>query len=82
MKAKLESAYSFMLKYSKITVWSELPDSNVRPLNNKGILLKLHCLINERNIWQNSAEFLSCSRHRTTKFPNYESPIFTTKFLF
>ena len=25
---------------------------------------------------------LSCSRHRTTKFPNSESPIFTTKFLF
>ena len=25
---------------------------------------------------------LSCSRHQTTKFPNSESPIFTTKFLF
>ena len=25
---------------------------------------------------------ISCSRHRTTKFPNSESPIFTTKFLF
>ena len=23
---------------------------------------------------------ISCSRHRTTKFPNSESPIFTTKF--
>ena len=25
---------------------------------------------------------LSCSRHRTTKFTNSESPIFTTTFLF
>ena len=25
---------------------------------------------------------IPCSRHRTTKFRNYESPIFTTKFLF
>ena len=24
--------------------------------------------------------YVSCSRHRTTKFPNSESPIFTTKF--
>ena len=28
------------------------------------------------------SKLLSCSRHRTTKFPNSESPIFTTKFLF
>ena len=34
------------------------------------------CLISER------FPLLSCSRHRTTKFPNSESPIFTTKFLF
>ena len=27
-----------------------------------------------------SVKILSCSRHRTTKFPNSESPIFTTKF--
>ena len=27
-------------------------------------------------------DLLSCSRHRTTKFTNSESPIFTTKFLF
>ena len=26
--------------------------------------------------------YLSCSLHRTTKFPNSKSPIFTTKFLF
>ena len=29
-----------------------------------------------------STKHTSCSRHRKTKFPNYESPIFTTKFLF
>ena len=34
-----------------------------------------------RNIFVFS-QLLSCSRHRTTKFPNSESPIFTTKFLF
>ena len=27
-------------------------------------------------------KLISCSRHRTTKFTNSESPIFTTKFLF
>ena len=26
------------------------------------------------------AKVISCSRHRTSKFPNSESPIFTTKF--
>ena len=34
------------------------------------------CFVTKKN------ELLSCSRHRTTKFTNSKSPIFTTKFLF
>ena len=40
-KAKLESAYSFMLKYSKITVWVQFNDFFL--WNKKGTKPKMSC---------------------------------------
>ena len=46
---------------------------NIITMQIEPFFLFLHCT---------TSNLLSCSRHRTTKFANSESPIFTTKFLF
>ena len=53
-------------KYTNTTVWSRF------------LIIKVVCIKIEENI----KNLISCSRHRTTKFTNSESPRFTTKFLF
>ena len=61
-KAKLESAYSFMFKYSKITVWScfgaEL-DNGVQFQNQEGKGLNLNAQFTlELGLWDEKVEAL------------------------
>ena len=57
------------------------PANQPRPFKGRAetkcSLSHMGCVSGRSYFW-----IISCSRHRTTKFPNSESPIFTTKFLF
>ena len=53
-KAKLESAYSFMLKYSKITVWSGYCMNKLAAFDYFGGTSLTLLFLDVDNFWENS----------------------------